>query len=498
MLFNSLEFVIFFPIVVGIYFALPHRFRWGFLLIASYYFYMCWKPEYIILICVSTLVGYYTALQIGKYKEKSKRKFFLLVSLSVNLGILFFFKYFNFYNESLRSLFNYFNIFYNVPVFQVLLPVGISFYTFQILSYSIDVYREEKKPEKHLGIFAIYVAFFPQLVAGPIERSTRLLPQFFKKHDFDYHRVTNGLKLIAWGMFKKVVIADRLAIYVDQVYSCPREYQGISLIVATVFFAFQVYCDFSGYTDIALGAARVMGFKLMDNFNFPYISKSMSEFWRRWHISLTSWLHDYIYTPLAINRRDWERWGIIYALFVTFILIGLWHGAKWGYIIFGILQGLILSCEILTRKKMKKIAEKIPSTIYGSFCILFTFSFWCFSIIFFRANNLSDACYIVVHLFAGVGDFLINLATNIFTLNFVGVRETLRSIFVFRSLWVILSAVSLICFLEVVQLIHRHVNIRHILSIKPIWFRWSAYYILVSSIILFGKWEAQEFIYFQF
>jgi D-alanyl-lipoteichoic acid acyltransferase DltB (MBOAT superfamily) len=459
---------------------------------------MCWKVEYVLLIVVSTLVAYITAIQMGKHKEESKRKFYFLLSLSVNLGILFFFKYFNFYNDSLRSLFNYFNIFYNVPSFRVLLPVGISFYTFQILSYSIDVYRGKKKPERHLGIFAIYVAFFPQLVAGPIERSTRLLPQFFKKHDFDYQRVTDGLKLMAWGMFKKVVIADRLAIFVDQVYSYPREYQGITLIIATVFFAFQVYCDFSGYTDIALGAARVMGFKLMNNFNHPYISKSLSEVWRRYHISLSSWVRDYVYTPLAINRRNWEKWGIIYALFVTFILIGLWHGAKWGYIIFGILQGIILSCEILTTKARKKVSEKIPSPIYGSLCIIFTFSFWCFSLLFFRANNVSDAFYIAAHLFTGVGDFLINLATNIISLDAQGFKESVRSIFIHQSPWLFLYAVLLIVFLEIIQLIQRHVNIRDLLSEKPVWFRWSVYYILVFSIISLGMWNEQQFIYFQF
>jgi len=498
MLFNSLEFIVFFPIVVGLYFSIPHRFRWGLLLIASYYFYMCWKAEYVLLILVSTLVVYVAAIQMGKHEEGSKRKFYFLFALSVNLGILFFFKYFNFYNDSLRSLFNRFNIFYNVPTFQVLLPVGISFYTFQILSYLIDVYRGEKEPEKHLGIFALYAAYFPQLVSGPIERSTKLLPQFFKKHDFDYQRVTDGLKLMAWGMFKKVVIADRLAIFVNQVYNHPRDYQGISFIVATVFFAFQVYCDFSGYTDIALGAGRVMGFKLMNNFNYPYISKSMSEVWRRWHISLSSWIRDYLFLPIVIKKRHWGNWGLIYASMISFSLIGLWHGAKWGYIIFGILHGLIISCEILTTKTRRVISDKIPSSIYGSFCILFTFSLWCFSAIFFRANNLSDIFYIVTHLFTGLGDFLISLTTNIISFDIHGTKKIIQSIFVYQSLWLFLYAVLLIVFLEIIQLIHRHANIINLLAKRPIWFRWSIYYILVTSIIFLGMWNKQKFIYFQF
>ena len=255
MLFNSFAFLKFFPIVVGIYFITPSRYRWFWLLAASYYFYMSWKPEYILLIIASTLVDYYSGLQMGKTADTARRKRFLILSLATNLGLLFAFKYFNFFNDSLRQTFNHFNIFYNVPTFDVLLPVGISFYTFQTLSYSIDVYRGRKTPETHLGIFALYVAFFPQLVAGPIERSQRLLHQFYQQHNFDHRRVSDGLKLMAWGLFKKVVIADRLAIVVNNVYNDPTAYAGIPLLVATYFFAFQIYCDFSGYSDIAIGAA---------------------------------------------------------------------------------------------------------------------------------------------------------------------------------------------------------------------------------------------------
>ena len=321
MLFNSIEFVIFFPIVVGLYFAIPYRYRWGLLLIASYYFYMCWKAEYIILIVVSTVSAYCAAILIEKQKEPSKKKIYLIFSVSINLGLLFLFKYFNFFNDSLSALFNRFNLLYDVPAFKVLLPVGISFYTFQIIGYSIDVYRGENKPEKHLGIFALYVAFFPQLVAGPIERCARLLPQFYKKYEFDYQRVTDGLKLMAWGMFKKVVIADRLAPLVSQVYDHPLDYQGITFIVATVFFSFQVYCDFSGYSDIAIGAGQVMGIKLMKNFDRPYAARSVSEFWRRWHISLSSWIRDYLFLPIALNKRYWGAWGLLYATMIALSLM---------------------------------------------------------------------------------------------------------------------------------------------------------------------------------
>ena len=269
MLFNSLEFLIFFPVVIALYFALPYKLRWIFLLLASYYFYMCWKAEYLVLIIASTVVDYYASLKMSQTKDKVKRKPYLYLSLLVNLGILFGFKYFNFFNDSARALFEQFDMFYNVPAFDVLLPVGISFYTFQTLSYTIDVYNDRIAAEKHLGIFALYVSFWPQLVAGPIERPQNLLPQFWQKQVFDYENVTNGLKLMAWGFFKKLVIADRLADFVNEVYNHPHSYEGLTLILATISFAFQIFCDFSGYSDIAIGAALIMGYRLMKNFNSP-------------------------------------------------------------------------------------------------------------------------------------------------------------------------------------------------------------------------------------
>ena len=287
-LFNSWQFFLFLLIVALLYFIFPYRHRWIVLLLASYYFYICWKPEYGILLIISTCIDYFSGIMMGREELKEKRKKYLIISIISNLGLLFTFKYYNFFNLSITSFLTNFNIFYNLPYSQLLLPVGISFYTFQTLSYSIDVYHGKINPEKRFGIFALYVVFFPQLVAGPIERASRLLPQFYNKYDFDYKRVTDGLKLIVWGLFKKVVIADRLSVFVEQVYGTPYEYQGISLIIATVFFAFQIYCDFSGYSDIAIGSAQILGFKLMDNFRRPYFSKSIPVCWQRWHISLST------------------------------------------------------------------------------------------------------------------------------------------------------------------------------------------------------------------
>jgi len=284
MLFNSLHFLIFYPVVTVIYFMLPFKLRWVLLLISSYYFYMCWRVDYVFLIFFCTLITYYSALKMGELSDKNKKKKYLIISSVINIGILFIYKYFDFFNESLSYTLDNFGISYSLSSLNLLLPVGISFYTFQALGYTIDVYQGVKKPEKHFGIYALYVSFFPQLVAGPIERSTSLIPQFFNEYKFEYNRITSGLRLILLGFFKKVVVADKLAIVVNHIYQTPQNYEGVPLIIATLFFSFQIYCDFSGYTDIARGSARVLGFDLVLNFKQPYFSKSIAEFWRRWHM----------------------------------------------------------------------------------------------------------------------------------------------------------------------------------------------------------------------
>lgn len=487
MLFNSFQFPIFFLTVVTLYFTIPYRYRWILLLGASYYFYMCWNPKYIILIIASTLIDYYAGIQMGKTEVKAERKKFLILSLTSNLGLLFSFKYFNFFNDSLKAAFDHYNIFYNFPAFNVLLPVGISFYTFQTLSYSIDIYRGEMEPEKHLGIFALYVAFFPQLVAGPIERSTHLLPQFYREIDFNYERVTNGLQLMLWGFFKKVVIADRLAVTVNYVYNNPHNFTGVAFVIATYFFAFQIYCDFSGYSDIAIGAARVMGIDIMENFKQPYFSKSISEFWKRWHISLSTWFKDYLYIPLGGNRV--KKWRWYYNLMVVFLLSGLWHGANWTFLLWGALHGFYLVFAILTRPVRERFIQiikldKIP--IIHDYLKNFTiFALVCFAWIFFRANSISDAFYIVSHLFTGWEDVF----------NFSRLRMPLDFGLSINELYI---AVSSIGFLELVHFFQKRVSIRNAISEMPIYLRWTAYYALIFSIIIFGKFGSQQFIYFQF
>ncbi|MDD2390407.1 MAG: MBOAT family protein [Desulfobacterales bacterium] len=480
MVFNSFQFAIFFVAVVGLYFTIPHRYRWMMSLAASYYFYMCWKVEYIVLIAASTLIAYYAGLQMAKTPGRAAKKKYLLLSLTTNLGILFFFKYFNFVSDSVQNAFNAVNIFYNTPTFDVLLPVGISFYTFQTLSYTIDVYKDSARVEKHLGIFALFVAFWPQLVAGPIERTAHLLPQFRQAHSFDYKRVTNGLRRMLWGLFKKVVIADQLAIYVNRVYNHVDDYQGATFIVATIFFAIQIYCDFSGYSDMAIGAARVMGYDLVENFKRPYFSKSVREFWQRWHISLTSWFRDYIYIPLGGNRVVKWRW--YYNLMVTFLLSGLWHGANWTFLIWGALHGCYLVMETVTGDFVHRMAVKLfpdeQSFFNKAFRVLITLSLVCFAWIFFRANTVGDALTII---------------TKIFVINTGKTGLYVAGKFSF------MMSIVLILILIGVHLKERRIRFDHYMERLPLMVRWMAYTAAVWAIVISGIFGVkQEFIYFQF
>ena len=474
MLFNSFDYALFFPAVVLLYFAIPQRWRWALLLAASYYFYAAWRAEYLVLIVISTLIDYGVGLQLGRARRESTRRLLLIASLSTNLGILFLFKYFNLFNDSLRAVFNSVNLFYDVPALAWLLPVGISFYTFQSMSYSIDVFRGQQAPERHLGIFALYVAFFPQLVAGPIERSTQLLPQFYQRIDFDSERISSGLRLIAWGLFKKVVIADRLAFFVNSVYSSPSEQSGAAFLVATYFFAFQILCDFSGYSDIAIGSARVLGIDLMTNFRRPYLSLSVAEFWRRWHISLSTWFRDYLYIPLGGSRVGQGRWA--FNILVVFVVSGLWHGAAWTFVIWGALHGLYL----LVGAALGRFTREISGWLWRTLSFFVTFHAVCFAWIFFRANSLADAGYIIAHLL-----------TNLDFRSYVDALSTGESVEFALS-------IGLILFLLGIQLAEETVGLATRFPRLPAPVRWGVYYAGAMSIFLLGVRGNEAFIYFQF
>ncbi|WP_282117768.1 MBOAT family O-acyltransferase [Maribacter aquivivus] len=366
---------------------------------------MNWQPIYAILIFTSTLITYVCALKIDATTVQNKKKAYLKVSLIINLGILFLFKYYDFFNDSIFEFLESWGLRMKLPNFDLLLPVGISFYTFQAIGYTIDVYRGDIKSEKHFGIYALFVAFFPQLVAGPIERAVNLLPQFKETKVLNYNQAVEGVRLIIWGYFMKIVVADRLAIYVNSVYGIPEYHSSITLLIATIFFAFQIYCDFAGYSNIAIGCAKIMGFDLMTNFKRPYFAQSCAEFWSRWHISLSTWFKDYVYIPLGGNREGTVK--NYRNLLVTFLISGLWHGANWTFVIWGGLNGVYqVLFKILGISPNKKSAETNIGIVYfGN--IMLTFILISFTWIFFRANNFIDAITVIKRIAVATGDLFI-------------------------------------------------------------------------------------------
>lgn len=477
MLFNSFEFLLFFPTVTAIYFLLPHKFRWVLLLLTSCIFYMSFVPVYIFILFITILIDYFAALYISKSSGR-KRKLYLIISIFSTCLVLFIFKYFNFFNDNFKLLAEAGHWKYPIQTIKILLPIGLSFHTFQSLSYVIEVYRENENPEKHFGIYALYVMFYPQLVAGPIERPQNMLHQFYEKHEFDYNNVTYGLKLMLWGYFKKVVIADRISIYVNAVYNNNDKHNGTSLLLATVLFAFQIYCDFSGYSDIAIGSARVMGFKLMTNFNRPYFSRSISEFWKRWHISLSTWFKDYVYIPMGGNRV--AKLFIYLNLMVTFLLSGLWHGANWTYVIWGGLNGLYLVLALVfykSRFRLKHLFDYLYlNFFYDFFNIIITFILITFSWIFFRAGSFSTAISIVHKILFFRGKLFTgatkDLAYGMFFLAILLIKELFDEYKLFSNFSLYNNSNKIV---------------RHF-----------AYYSLIIIIMLFGVFDGSQFIYFQF
>ncbi len=384
MLFNSLHFLLFFPLVCVLYFLLPRtRWRNAFLLLASYYFYMSWEPAYALLLLCSTVVTYLAARGMERHAGPARRRL-LLANLGVNFGILFLFKYFNFAAENLNALLAPSGLAMSLPSLPLLLPMGISFYTFQAVGYSLDVYRGETAAERSFVDYALFVSFFPQLVAGPIERSSRLLPQFKRRHAFSYESASGGLRLMLWGFFLKLCVADRAALYVDAVFNNLPMHNGGSYLLAALLFALQIYGDFAGYSLVAIGAARVMGFRLMDNFRRPYLAASVTEFWRRWHISLSTWLRDYVYVPLGGSRRGPGR--MHRNLLLTFLVSGLWHGASWTFVVWGAIHGLLVMGERVLGWHRARWTGARRVLHIG-----LTLGLVCLAWVFFRAESIADA-----------------------------------------------------------------------------------------------------------
>ena len=498
MLFNSIDFLIFLPIVLVIYYIIPMKYKHIWLLISSYYFYMCWNAKYVLLIFVSTVITYLSGILIDKIEKTwpdvndigKYKKLILALSFVSNLGILFYFKYINFTLDIVTRVLSKMNISMNVPVFDVILPVGISFYTFQALSYSVDVYRGEVAPEHDFFRYALFVSFFPQLVAGPIERSKNLLTQLREPRKFDLGYAFDGILLMLWGFFLKIVLADRIAIFVDTVYGDCEHYQGIYLIVATVLFAVQIYCDFSGYSSIAMGTAKLLGIELMDNFNAPYLSTSVADFWRRWHISLTSWFKDYLYIPLGGSKKGILRKYL--NKMIVFMLSGLWHGAQLTFVVWGAINGLY---QVIGEVLMP-IREKVSDALgvnrdSEGFCVLraiVTFTMIDFTWIFFRADSLGRAVYIIKSIFN---------VENIWTLFDGSLYNCGLDEKNFRFMLIAVIVLLVADFLKRKGIMVREIILRQDGYIKCLVVSFS-----ILLIMVFGKYgpayNAMNFIYFQF
>jgi len=440
---------------------------------------MAFKPIYILILGFTILIDFYAGIKIEKAKGR-KRKLFLLLSLFANIGVLAAFKYFNFLNDNISSVLGFFGYKNIIPDLAILLPIGLSFHTFQAMSYTIEVYRGNFKAETQFGIYSLYVMFYPQLVAGPIERPQNMIHQFFEKHNFTYLNVTNGLKLMAWGFFKKLVISDRIAAVVAQVYRNPHSFKGLILVVVTFFFAIQIYCDFSGYSDIAIGAAKTLGFHLMENFNRPYFSASITEFWQKWHISLSTWFRDYLYIPLGGNRVNiWRRF---FNLLTTFLISGLWHGANWTFIVWGALNGAYQIADIGFKRLFGRIVNTLKVRllpVVKLVGIVSTFILVSTTWIFFRAESIDDALYILRNSFEST----------------VGLHELITSQNVIDVAFFLFGLTFLI-YHEINQ---RNLSFLTYLNNKPKSKRWSFYYLLIMIILVFGKFDSNtRFIYFQF
>jgi len=484
MLFDSFQFAIFFPIVCALFWALPQRFRWLLLLVASYYFYMCWRPAYALVLVLITAIDFCVGISLARATKPKVRKAILLASLAANLGILFVFKYYDFVAHSLNSL----STSPILPDIALVLPIGLSFHTFQSMGYTVDVYRRKIEPERDWGTFATFIVFFPQLVAGPIERAGDLLPQLRHFIDFDYHRVTNGLKLMAWGLFKKVVVADRIARIVDPIYADPQTRCGPVLILAAVAFGYQIYCDFSGYSDIAIGAAEVLGVRLSMNFRAPYHSRSLREFWTRWHITLSTWFRDYVYIPLGGNRVSSPRWA--FNILVVFALSGMWHGANWTFLIWGLHHAILLIASRFT-EGIRRVGYRLvrldrTPLLLASLETAATFGAVMIGWIFFRASSLQVAGTILGRITTNWTAYLI---PN-YVLNEIILYE--------RDLTNVFIALAGLAVIEIGDSCSLRFSVRDWLSLRPAVVRWSAYYLFIVAILVCGKFDGPPFIYFQF
>ena len=484
MIFNSINYFLFLLVVFIVYYLLPGKFRWLLLLIASISFYLIGGAAITFVVpAVIILSTYCCGILMEQSSTARKKKAYYLTGLIINVGLLAFFKYINFFILTAVQGFNFFkNLFGSAaasaraPVItNLIVPLGISYITFQAIGYLIEIHRGSSKAEKNIGLFATYLMFFPKLFSGPIEPAQDFLPQLRQPHPFEYAQVVTGLKRILWGLFLKLVVANRLAIYTDAVFYNYTRHSGATIAVAAIFFTIQLFADFAGYTDMAIGSAQILGYKLIENFNTPFVAKSVTEFWRRWHISLSSWVNEYIYNPIVFTYRDWNKAGVVFAGMVTFLILGFWHGPSWNFIFFGFLQGLILAIEFLSRKMRKRMRSKIPVWLNNFLGVTFTFGYFTFASIFFKASNLSDGMQLIKRIFTKGGPVY------------------------YENPSMMLFSVLGILMVLIVEIKKANYDTRFSLFNNEKWLvRNLSYAVLVMIILMMGVFDGGQFIYFKF
>ena len=479
MVFGTLEIWLLLPLFLILYYLLPHRFRWTVLLTGSFLYLGYYSVPFLVYAVVYALANYLFGFILDRQSNQVFRKRLYLFFLILNIGQLVFYKYINFLIENLNWVASSFSN-ESIPYLDILVPIGISYYTFQCIGYIVNIYRRTEKPEKHAGYFLIYNLFFPKILSGPIERSERFLPQLRNPSPFSEVKFKMGLKLILFGFFKKLVIAERLGVIVNNVYGNLDEYTGFALVIVMLIQAIYIYADFSGYTDIALGIAGLFGISLTDNFNRPFFARNVSEFWRRWHISLSMWCNDYIFKTIIFKRRRWGKMASVYGVFITFLVIGIWHGAMWTFVVLGLLQGIAINYEFFTKRKRLTIGAKLPRLMNDTLSRLFTYVFFSFSLIFFFSHSFGDSIYFVTHLF--------DLRDLVIVGNDLGLE--------LRHVWIAAIAIIVLLVIEFIE--EEGFSILDYIHSQPLWLRWVIYYGIIIIIIMYGQFATTNFIYIQF
>lgn len=480
MIFSTLEFVVFFIILLLTYYKTAMKYRWIVLFAGSSVFLAYLSFSFLFYTYAIILVNYVLAIGIDKIQHERRKRILYIFAIVLNIGQLVFYKYINFLLDNVSGLLGLTDISAAVPHINLIAPIGISYFTFETIGYIVDVYRRLEKPERHLGMFATYILFFPKLLAGPIERSRRFLPQLHKRKPWDRELFIDGTRQLVWGLFKKLVVAERLATLIASVYGNVEAYSGYSLLAVLFLQTIYLYTDFSGYTDIALGIGKLLGFRLTNNFERPLFARNVSMFWRKWHISLSSWCNDYIFKRILLSRRRWQKWAAVYGVFMTFLVIGIWHGAGWTFVVLGLLQGLAINYEFFTKRTRLRLASKLPPRLVTGISIFSVVVFYSFSLIFFNAQNLGDAFYFISHMFDGSPIDLFNART--------GWRPS--------QAYIMMAGFMIVLFVDTLH--ENGIELRNTFYARFTWVRWALYYALILSVIMLGEFSSSNFVYFQF